>query len=216
MERYKRMYKESSFTFSPLENFPNDTVLHGYFQSMKYFEKHFSLIINFLNINGKISLMKERFRDILHGRVTTCMHFRITGYRHIAHCHPVAPYEYYLWAMGKLGCSGDQVLYFHQPEDAEEVQTMIARLSKACPGITFIQAPQNLADWEQMLLMACCNQHIIPNSSFSWWGAVLSSSERVCYPKNWFGPAMPHDIKDLVMPYWMGWDGTAMETPNEL
>jgi hypothetical protein len=42
------------------------------------------------------------------------------------------------------------------------------------------------------------------NSSFSWWGAWLSSSEQktVTVPGVWFGPKLNNDIKDLIPEDW--------------
>ena len=57
-------------------------------------------------------------------------------------------------------------------------------------------------DWQQMLLMSCCNHNIIANSSFSWWGAWLSNSEDVIAPTNWFGSESGLDDKDLVPERW--------------
>jgi len=49
-----------------------------------------------------------------------------------------------------------------------------------------------------------CSGHIIANSSFSWWGAWLSNSEKVIAPQKWFGPGNAHlDTKDLYCPDWI-------------
>jgi hypothetical protein len=40
-----------------------------------------------------------------------------------------------------------------------------------------------------MLLLSCCHDNIIPNSTFSWWGAYFNehSDKIVTYPNIWFG-----------------------------
>ena len=52
--------------------------------------------------------------------------------------------------------------------------------------------------------MSLCSDFIIANSSYSWWGAWLSSSKQVIAPKNWFGaPLGGNDLSDL---YCEGWE----------
>jgi hypothetical protein len=52
--------------------------------------------------------------------------------------------------------------------------------------------------------MTMCKGHIIANSSFSWWGAWLSNSERVIAPKGWFeGSNNSHlDTSDIYCSEW--------------
>lgn len=66
-------------------------------------------------------------------------------------------------------------------------------------------------DWVDLQLMARCTHHIIPNSSFAWWGAFLSSNPSPIYPSNWNGvtPVRSPTGRMMFPPGWR-------EVPNEL
>jgi hypothetical protein len=193
--------KEKGFRYDPLPDpTARELVFYGYFQSARYFQQEFKTIQEILDIPAKINTMRTRFPDTVR---QACMHFRITGYRELPGCHPVAPYEYYKWAVSQVEES--EILYFNQPEDKGEVTEIISQLNREFPDKKFVSADQELQDWEQLLLMSCCQSHIIANSSFSWWGAMLGNSSNVYYPCNWFGPDLGHSIKDLVLPNWHGY-----------
>ena len=58
---------------------------------------------------------------------------------------------------------------------------------------------------DDLILIMSCDNHIIANSSFSWWGSYLSESENkiVVCPKNWFGYQGPQDTQDLYLNNWI-------------
>ena len=41
----------------------------------------------------------------------------------------------------------------------------------------FLDERDNLQDYEELMVMSCCKNHIIANSTFSWWGAWLCKNE---------------------------------------
>ena len=56
-----------------------------------------------------------------------------------------------------------------------------------------------------MYLMSKCNNNIIANSSFSWWGAWLNTnqSKKVITPSRWFGNDGPQDTQDIIPDDWI-------------
>ena len=40
-------------------------------------------------------------------------------------------------------------------------------------------------DLDDLFLMSQCSRHVISNSTYSWWGAMLSGSADVIWPEPW-------------------------------
>ena len=94
---------------------------------------------------------------------------------------------------------------FVKKKDNNIVEKKITILKEKFPQLTFIKASDEKEDWEQMLMMSCCEHNIIANSSFSWWGAYFNGNEDkiVCYPNVWFGPKLANkDTGDLCPNSW--------------
>ena len=59
--------------------------------------------------------------------------------------------------------------------------------------------------WKDLKLMSLCKHHIVANSSFSWWGAWLSTSEGIkIAPLQWYADAVMNETaKDLIPSTWI-------------
>jgi hypothetical protein len=213
------VYREPGFAFNefPYDYLKNNNnvniMLHGYFQSYKYFQENNDIICRMLSIAEKRLDVLEEVVDKQHSmqflEKSISMHFRLGDYKKIPDYHPIMQAEYYKKSLQYMVDKLDyipNVLYFCEDEDLEEVNKTIQLLKNEFPTIEFERATNTLDDWQQLLLMSCCNHNIIANSSFSWWGAYfnVNPSKIVCYPCIWFGPKMKDvDVSDLFPPEWV-------------
>jgi hypothetical protein len=206
--------KENGFVYTPIPHVSNDEfLLYGYYQSYKYFERVSERLFEMIDLeNQQNNLIQKTALELFYNFEikNVSMHFRIGDYKTIQDCHPLMTYEYYEKALKHIIAHrpGDQyqVLYFHEEVDREDVELIINKLKQQSEftNIKFIRIQHGLEDWEQMLLMSCCNHNIIANSTFSWWGAYFNtrSDKVVCYPSLWFGPKLGHDTRDLFPEKW--------------
>ena len=60
---------------------------------------------------------------------------------------------------------------------------------------------ENTDNRVDLCLMSLCNDFIIANSSFSWWGAWLANGDTVVAPREWF----TNDLNtcDLIPDRWI-------------
>ena len=99
----------------------------------------------------------------------------------------------------------NSVLFFCEDIDLPSVIDIIKQLKEVYPQVEFIRAPTDLEDWQQLLMMSCCQHNIIANSTFSWWGAYFNSNlgKIVCSPKEWFGPKIDIKMEELLPANWI-------------
>jgi hypothetical protein len=203
-------------------------ILYGYYQSYKYFEKQYEKISEYIKIDEQRNTVKAAYFSIddtdsqIPENITISLHFRIGDYKKLQDCHPIMDIEYYIKSIGLIlekinyggvGGAGDTgssvtILYFFEQEDTLTVLENIGLIQTQYPFIVFKSADSKanlVQDWQQLLLMSCCQHNIIANSSFSWWGAYLNNNPQkiVCYPRKWFGEKLEnHDISDMCPSTW--------------
>jgi hypothetical protein len=212
------LYRESTFEYREI-NWNNENLcLDGYFQSYKYFEKHYHEIKQRIGLLEKRESVQNKYKehyfmlfDRYVGYHTISIHFRLGDYKNVQYNHCILTRDYYLRALAYMLTETQEkivvVFYFCEEADNEEVKETIVYMNSIYPSVTFIKIDDRIPDYEQLLLMSCCKDNIIANSTFSWWGAYFNeyTKKRVCYPSTWFGPrlAMTHDTRDLFPDTWI-------------
>jgi len=183
---------EQRFEYDKLPPPPIDCeniMLMGYFQSYKYFDEFNDTLFSFIELEEH---QKDPKYSEYADKESISMHFRIGDYKNASHFHPIMKVDYYqkalLHILEATKKNNHHILYFCEESDVNEVNESISKLKFAFPECTFEKAPSTFADWEQLILMSCCQHNIIANSSFSWFGAYFNQNKDkvVCYPKLWF------------------------------
>ena len=201
--------REKNFRYNSISNdelVNRNIMLYGYFQSYKYFQKNYEMICRIIGLE---SMKQQVIRKHHPLERTISMHFRLGDYKKCVDYHPITTYTFYdkclEYMETKLTEESYIVLYFCQDEDIEDVLDTINKLKIKFTNFEFKRADNNMEDWEQLVLMSCCQHNIIANSSFSWWGAYFNSNPNkiVCYPSVWFGSTVNIDTIDLCPKEWV-------------
>jgi len=203
-------YREPYFPYAEIPIFDNnELLLFGYYQSYKYFDNEKDTIFSLIRLREQQKMIINEYSILNNDKHKVSMHFRLGDYKNIQDCHPLMPYEYYEKSIDKIMENRSDmkmnVYFFCQMEDNDIVYNMIDKLNKKYPSIEFVKIDDTIPDWKQMLIMSCCDDNIIANSSFSWWGAYFNDKPNkiVCYPSKWFGHKMNNDTRDLCPSSWI-------------
>jgi len=190
-------YKEKSFNYLEIPKIEKNIIFDGYFQSYKYFKENFENITELIGIEKQKNIIKKQYNLDYENIIS--IHFRIGDYINLQNHHPIMTLEYYKdaikYIIKKTNRDNLSLLVFFELKDKEIVETNIKKLKNIFPNIKFISSSNKMKDWEQLLQMSLCNNNIIANSTFSWWGAYFNNNKEkiVCYPNKWFGKLLSHN-----------------------
>jgi len=207
-------YQDPDFTFNPIPDFNNQSIqLLGFYQSYKYFQKEQSTIFERIHLNEKKEAVKNKYPELFgesNEKKTVAIHFRLGDYKAKRYYHPIMNYEYFEKALDYIVNKSNnisRVLYVCEAEDNSYVTSKIYLLQKKFPEIEYIKVPDSIPDYEQVLILSLADHNIIPNSTFSWWGAYFNENPNkiVCYPSVWFGEYFEHTpyLHDLIPEDWI-------------
>jgi hypothetical protein len=194
--------------YSVVPNNQHNIMLTGYFQNPAYFKENYKSICRMIRLDEQKEKIKEIMSDINFDN-SISMHFRQGDYLLLPDHYKILTFDYYTKSLDHIlkerrDNEAYQVLYFCEDGDLPAVIDIIKQLKEVYPRVEFIRAPSNLEDWQQLLIMSCCQHNIIANSTFSWWGAYFNSNfeKIVCSPAEWFGPKINIKMADLLPKEW--------------
>jgi len=199
-----RFVKERHFHFDPeILALPDNVYLEGYWQSEKYFAEIADIICKEFSFVNPPSISNQEIIEEMEGCNSVSLHVRRGDYvtnPKIMKTHGVLGIEYYRWALNFIE---KKVIKPHIFVFSDDIQWAMENLKTDLP-LHFIDHNGGEKNYEDLRLMSNCQYHIIANSSFSWWGAWLSSkSEKIVIaPRRWFNKSN-RDTRDLIPDSWI-------------
>ena len=196
-KKIRMRYQEPFFHYNPGVFLTEDyTDLVGYFQSPMYYSDSFEYLMqDFIfkdSINEKTIISMQQAPN---GKVLCSVHVRRGDYLEKSNYHPPCTKEYYEEAMNFVRDKTNGLSHFLCfGDDLSWIKDNIAK-----EDCTVIEGNSPEVD---MCMMSKCQVHIIANSSFSWWGAVLGNFRNVIAPSQWFGPDGPKQWNTLYINGW--------------
>lgn len=197
IKKIRMRYQEPFFHYSPGVFLSQDyTDLMGYFQSPMYFSDSFEYLMEDFQFKDEINKIANNSMSIAPPAKILCsVHIRRGDYLEKSEYHPPCPKEYYDEAMNFVRektsnnthflCFGDDISWIKENILSEDCTVVEGNIPEV-----------------DMCMMSKCQVHIIANSSFSWWGAVLGNFRNVIAPSKWFGPEGPKQWDTLYINGW--------------
>jgi len=184
--------REQGFAYTPLPN-GKDMTLDGYFQSEKYFPNYREKLNKVFcfpdNIKEKINKSFAKLNKKILG-----IHIRLGDFYKVhTNVHFVCTKNYYTNALKKFNL--DEYVVIVTTDEPENFQRYL-------PTDNYILC-NSKNEIEDLYLLSQCDDLIISNSTFSWWGAYLGKAKkRVCVPEKWFASDGPKDYQDIYNESW--------------
>lgn len=181
---------------------PNHVTLNGYFQSEKYFKNAEKLVrLDFRFKEHIIKEVEKHYSEYLKDKPVSILVRDFNpdyDYPNCENNHINIPSEFYEKSIDILGRDRMYIVCSNNIE--------LTKKQEVFQGDNFIfneVVPTDIYKGHfDLCLMSMCQDFIISNSTFAWWGAWLGNGigKRVLIPTPWYGPGLSHINTDDLYP----------------
>ena len=183
---------ESNWSFNIL-NPPLDSSceFNGYFQSSKNFYGYQNKIKEVFSIgNTEEKYLKEKYPELGDDN-SVSLHVRRGDYSKFPLVHPIISKSYITECLNQIENISKIFIFSDDKGWVNE--------NLKLENSIFV----NEEDYMELWMMSLCQNNILSNSSFSWWGGFLNKnkSKKVFVPSVWFGPNGPNNYIDIYESY---------------
>jgi hypothetical protein len=182
---------EKQFHYVEL-NIKDNTKLHGYFQSNKYFDNvKNELLKNYFQPSNNVVYNLSKYNISTN---SLGISVRRGDYLMLQDNHCVLSIEYYQNAINEYFLDNTEEIYIFS-DDIDWCRSIFG------DEVHYVEDTVGT----QLFLMSKMKHLILSNSTFAWWGAYLNQNNGyVIVPNPWFGPNYgDKNTKDLHLPNWI-------------
>lgn len=175
--------EEKGSEYSPLPKIERgkNYRIRGYFQSEKYFDEQKVRTLFAMSAKRKEYLW-GKYGEWLSRPNVTGISVKRTNYLQIPHRFPFVNLRYYRDCIAQLPECRDFIVC------SDDIPWCKRTFPRAFPDKNFLFV-ENEKVLDQLYIHTLCKNNIIPNSTFSWWGAWLNDNpgKKVFMPTQWYG-----------------------------
>lgn len=163
------------------------TYLEGYFFNLEYFDDIKHVLQRDFKLKKAIKLSSE-LKETLKERKTVSIHVRRGDFLKLN--RDISQKGYYSDAIAMMSRYIENPNWLIFSDDIEWVKKNLD-----IPGEKIYVSEMGYEDYEELMIMKNCKNHIVANSTFSFWAAYLNSEpeKKVICPKRWKPEIVPED-----------------------
>ena len=186
--------KETSKFDPKVFSLKGNKYLEGYWQSSKYFEDYLDELRTVFTYKGEFVDSNAKYRNEMINSDSVSIHIRRGDYLKLPQYQNICSEDYYLRAINYIKAKVQSPVFFVFTNDIEWSKQFF---SEKIESIKFVTGNDVQHSYMDMILMSYCRHHVIANSSFSWWGSMLSHDNTngiTIAPQKWINNAPTPDI----------------------
>lgn len=195
-KRVSEYTQENEFAFYPeVFSIKTDCYFEGYWQHYKYFDGMRDVLLDMFQFPQPNEKNVNLSEEIQHTH-SIGMHVRRGDYVGNKGFGNVCTLEYYQKAIEQMEINPNTHFFVF----SNDISWCKDNLEPLMKHVTYVDWNKGKDSHWDMFLMSKCEQLVIANSSFSWWGAYLNQqAKRIIAPKLWNRYVMDIHIQ---MPEW--------------
>ena len=180
----------------------DDLYLDGFWQSEKWFLGRREQVLKELELRTEPPADMKKWMELMSVKGSVALHVRRGDYAQsgVSNIYGVCDAEYYRRAEEAMMKRVDSPHIFVFSDDLTWAKDNL----KLKSDLTLVE-PGSLEEYHELVLMSCCENNIISNSTFSWWGAYLNKNpdKAVVAPARWLKEGSGLEEKDTVPSSWV-------------